>query len=82
MSDTHGLERVTFEDMMREGVKLSNINDALASRDSRKTVVVVAPTGSVFYLNIAREPLYDSEKGVLEGSPEVTIWKTAFARLS
>ena len=79
MSNMHELERVTFEDMMREGVNLSNINYALACRGSRKFAVVVAPTGSVFYLIIDREPSYDSEKGVFEGSPEITFWKTAFA---
>lgn len=51
MSDTHELERVTFEDMMSAGVKLSDINYALAHRRRDSSILLASPT-ALFILNI------------------------------
>ncbi len=69
MSDTQKLERTVFEEMMGEGVELSDINYALAHRKNNRAILA-SPRGSVFVLFIQERE---------EGGPYITTWKTAFA---
>ena len=75
MSDTHGLERVTFEDMMREGIKLSDLNYALAHRRRDSSVLLASPT-ALFILNID-ESHYEiyTHKGSEPLGLSYCIWK-------
>ena len=74
MSDTHELERVTFEDMIREGVKLSDINYALAHR--RGSIVLSASSTALFIIKIdePRRDIYQQRICEILGF-SCCIWK-------